>query len=163
MCMKKVFTIVLIGLFFPSCSDDDNDGIDCALFDPAFPSMFVRIVDSTGANLIENGIIDPNNITIDGDFPNAGFHFNPANEFAVPDAYIREFDNSLSLSIPNESSFRYTIYLVDFENIDLDFEAGHTKIPCNISYYIPTGASFNGEIIELKEISPLEFLIIIEL
>lgn len=161
--MKKVFTIILIGLLISSCSNDDNNGIDCSLFDPAFPSLFIRIVDSNGANLIENGTINPSNITIDGDFPNAGFQFIPANEFAVADADIRAFDNSLNLSIPNETSFQYTISTDGFETIKIDFEAELTRIPCDITYFIPTRATFNGETLELMEISSLEFLVIVEL
>ena len=80
--MKKVFVIIIIGFLFPSCTSDD-DGIDCEIFDPAFPSLFIRIVDATGANLIENENIDPNNITVEGDFPNAGFQFIPASVFPV--------------------------------------------------------------------------------
>ena len=48
--MKKVFVIIIIGFLFPSCTSDD-DGIDCEIFDPAFPSLFIRIVDATGATL----------------------------------------------------------------------------------------------------------------
>ena len=81
--MRKALTIILIGLLLSSCSNEDDDGIDCSLFDPAFPSLYLRIVDDTGANLIENGTIDPNNIGIEGDFENAGFQFIPANEFAL--------------------------------------------------------------------------------
>lgn len=161
--MKKVFTIILITLLLPSCSGDDDDGIDCALFDPAFPSVYIRIVDATGANLIENETIDPNNITVEGDFPYAGFHFIPANEFAVPGADIRVFDNSLNLFIPNESSFQYTIDLDGYETISVGFDAELTRIPCGITYYKPIGVTFNGETIELKEISSLQFLVIIEL
>ena len=160
--MKKVFVIIIIGFLFPSCTSDD-DGIDCEIFDPAFPSLFIRIVDATGANLIENENIDPNNITVEGDFPNAGFQFIPASVFAVPDADIKEFDNSLTLSIPNESSFHYTIYLDGFEAIDLDFEAELTRIPCDITYFIPSSVTFKEETIELTEMSSLQFLVIIEL
>ncbi len=161
--MKKVFAITLIGLLFTSCLSSDDDGIDCELFDPAFPTLFIRIVDATGANLIENGTIDPNNIMVEGDFPNAGFQFIPANEFAVPDADIREFDNSLNLSIPNELSFQYTIDLDDFETINVGFNAELTRIPCEITYFTPIEVTFKDEIIELTEISSLQFLVIIEL
>ena len=154
---------MLMGLLFPSCSSDDDAGIHCALFDPAFPSLFIRIVDSSGANLIENETIDPNNITVEGDFPNAGFQFIPANEFAAPDTDIREYDNSLNLFIPNESSFQYTIDLDNFDTIDVRFEAAITRIACDISYFIPTRVTFKRETIELMEISSLEFLVIIEL
>jgi hypothetical protein len=66
--MKKIFTFILIGLLFSICSNEDNDGIDCELFDPAYPSLYIRIVDDTGANLIENKTIDSNNINVEGNF-----------------------------------------------------------------------------------------------
>ncbi|MFS4494579.1 hypothetical protein [Maribacter sp. 2308TA10-17] len=160
--MKNVFAIILIG-FIVCCSGDEEDQIDCSLFDPAFPSLFIRIVNATGDNLIENETIDPNNITVEGDFANAGFQFIPANEFAVPDSDIRAFDNSLNLYIPNESSFKYTVDLDDFEVIEVGFEAALTRIPCDITYFIPTRVTFNGQMLALTEISPLEFLVIVEL
>lgn len=161
--MKRVFVIILIGFLFQSCSRDDDDGIDCQLFDPAFPSLLIRIVDTTGTNIIENGTIDPNNIVVEGDFTNAGFQFIPANEFAAPDADIRELDNTLNLYIPNESSFQYTINLDNFETINLGFSAELTRIPCDIAFFTPTSVTFNGETIELNEMSSLQFLAIIEL
>ena len=161
--MKKVFVIILMGFLVFSCLSDDDDGIDCKLFDPAFPSLYIRIVDATGVNLIENGTIDSENITVQGDFANAGFRFVPADEFVVPDADIREFDNSLNLYIPNESSFQYSINLDDFETINLGFNAELTRIPCDITYFTPTSVTFNEEPIELTEMSSLQLLVIIEL
>lgn len=161
--MKKVFTLILIGLLFSNCSNDDDEGIDCALFDPAFPTLFLRIVDNTGVNLIRNGTIDSSNITVEGDFSGAGFQFVPANEFATPDSEIRELDNSLYLFIPNESKFQYTIKLDDFKTIAVNFKAEHIKIPCDLSYFKPVEADFNDEELKLKEISPLQFLVVIEL
>ena len=161
--MKKVFVIILMGFLVFSCLSDDDDGIDCKLFDPAFPSLYIRIVDATGVNLIENGTIDSENITVQGDLANAGFRFVPADEFAVPDADIREFDNSLNLYIPNESSFQYSINLDDFETINLGFNAELTRIPCDITYFTPTSVTFNEEPIELTEMSSLQLLVIIEL
>ena len=155
--------IILVGLLFLSCSNDDNDGIDCALFDPAFPSLYIRIVDDAGTNLIENGTIDPNNITVEGNFTGAGFRYIPKNEFAVPSAYIRAFDNTLFLFVPNEPIFQYTINLNDTDSIDLVFTAELTKIPCDISYFKPNGGVYNNETLELSVVPPLQFLAIIEM
>ena len=161
--MKKILLFIMIGVLLSNCSSDDNDGIDCALFDPEFPSLFIRIVDADGTNLIENGTIDPENISVQGDFPNAAFRFVPANEFAAADAEVRELDNTLNLSIPNESSFQYTVNLDDFETVKVDFNAELTRIPCDITYFTPTVATFNEEIIRLTELSSLQFLVVIEL
>lgn len=161
--MKKIIKLILIGILFSSCSNNDEGGIDCSLFDPAFPSLYIRIVDNAGVNLIENGTIDPNNISVEGDFSGAGFQYIPANEFANPDANIREFDNSLSLFIPNESTFQYTIHLDDIKTINVNFTAELTRIPCDITYFKPIEGAFDGETLELMEISPLQYLAVIEL
>lgn len=161
--MKKLFILILTGLLFSGCSNDDDEGIDCSLFDPVFPTLFLRIVDNTGANLIENGTIDPENITVEGDFSGAGFWFIPANEFADPDSEIREFDNTLSLYIPYRAAFQYTIKAEGIENIQVNFKAEHTTIPCDLSYFKPVEAEFNGKVLELKEMLSLQHIVEIEL
>ncbi|QYA26919.1 hypothetical protein G3I01_15920 [Gramella sp. MT6] len=109
--MKKRLTILLIGILISSCSNNDDDGIDCSIFDPAILELYIRLVDENGDNLIENGTIDPENITVEGDFSNPGFRYIPPNEFAEPDADIRKYDNTLFLFIPNQPKFEYTIFL----------------------------------------------------
>jgi len=160
--MKKLIFLLIIIPIWIGCSNND-DGTDCSLFDPTVPSLFIRIVDSTGANLIENGTIDPDNISVEGDFSGAGFQFIPANEFANPDADIRKLDNSISLFIPYEPTFQYTIHLNDMETINVDFTAELTIIACGITYYKPSDGVFNNEALELIEISSLQFLSVIEL
>ncbi len=144
--------------FFMGCSSDDKEEIDCSLFDPAFPSLFIRIVDSTGVNLIGNGTLDPDNISVEGDFPGAAFRFIPANELANPDADIRKLDNSLWLFIPSRSTFRYTIHLGDIDKtINVAITTEPTRIPCGITYYTPIEGVYNNETLELSEVPPLQF------
>ncbi len=146
--------IVLFGLL--GCSNDE--GIDCALFDPAFPSLFLELVDANDVNLFENGTIDPDDIRVEGDFPNPGFTFNPASEFAVPGADIRKLDNTIQLIIPGEPNFQYTIYLSETDSILVNFSAELTRIPCDLSYYSPIEGTFNDLKLELTEVPPLQFL-----
>ena len=162
--MKKLFLLVTVTVLIGCSNDDDDDqGIDCALFDPGFPSLFIRIVDSTGTNLIENGTIDPDNISVEADFPGGDFQFVPANENARPDSEIRELDNTIFIRIPNESTFQYTIHLSSTDDIRVEFSAEFTRIPCNLFYFTPNEGVFKDETFELKELSSLQFLAILEL
>ena len=160
--MQKVILLVMVtGLI--GCSNDDDYGIDCALFDPAFPTLFIRLIDSSGANLIENGTINPDDISVVGDFTGAWFQLIPANELANPDSEIRELDNTIRISIPNESTFQYTISLSSTEDIRIDFSAEVTEIPCDLFYFTPIEGVVNGVTLELRELSSLQFLATIEL
>lgn len=161
--MKNNITSLLIILLFLGCSNDENGGIDCELFDPAFPTLFLAVVDAENTNLFENCTFNPEDIRVEGDFTNAGFLFNPASEFAVPEADIRKLDNTIQLIIPRESNFRYTIFLSTTESIEVDFSAEFTRIPCDLSYYLPSGGVFDGLEIELSEVPPLQFVGIVEL
>ena len=161
--MKKIFTLLLIGILISSCSNNDDDGIDCSLFDPAFPELYIRLVDETGANLIENGTIDPENITVEGDFSNPGFRYIPPNEYAEPDADIRKYDNTLFLFIANESKFEYTINLNDTTSINLEFDARFAELPCEVSYFIPTKLIYNDQTIESENAETDELIFLAEI
>lgn len=162
--MKKFILLIMTAPIWMGCSNnDDADSIDCSLIDLAFPTLFVKIVDSTGANKIENGTIDPENIQVEGDFTGAGFRFVPENEFANPDAEIRQFDNTLNLFIPYQPTFTYHIHLNDTETVNINFKAELTETLCNITYYKPTAGVFNGEEVTLDEIFGLHYLVTITL
>ncbi|MCM4171999.1 hypothetical protein DHD32_10945 [Arenibacter sp. TNZ] len=158
---KIPFFLIAAIFLLNGCSEDDN--IDCALFDPAFPSLFLKLIDASGNNLIELGTIDPNAIRVDGEFPNAGFIFIPANEFAVPDTDIRKLDNTIQLFIPTESHYQYSIHLSDSDSLLVDFSAKLTRIPCGLSYFLPTGVVVKNVEFEFTELSPLQFLVVIKL
>lgn len=162
--MKKILTLLLVGIFISSCSNnEDDDGIDCSLFDPEFPGLYIRLVDETGTNLIQNGTIDPENITVEGDFSNPGFRYFPPNEYAEPDADIRKYDNTLFLFIPNESKFEYIINLNDSTSIILEFEARFAKLPCEVSYYIPTNLTYDSQNIESENEESNELIFLAEI
>lgn len=160
--MKKILTLFLIGILLTSCSNDD-DGIDCSLFDPALPELYIRLVDETGVNLIENGTIDPENITVEGDFSNPTFQYIPPNEFAEADADIRKYDNTLSLFIPRKSKFEYTINLNSETSITLEFDAKLVEIQCGISYFIPTKLTYNNQSLESENTENNELIFLAEI
>lgn len=158
--MKKIILLIITVTIFMGCSkNEDEEEIDCSLYDPIFPSLYVRIVDSTGENLIDNGTIDPNNISVEGDFPGAGFQFVPENELLNSDADLRELDNSLRLFNPNESTFQYTINLDDIdETIKINFTAELTRIPCDITFFKPIEGVYKNQALELREVRSLQFV-----
>lgn len=156
--MKKTIIFILIGLLLSSCSNNDDNTINCATFDPFFPELYIRLVDETGNNLIENGTIEPNDITVEGDFPNPLFRL-----VTPEDAVVEAFSNTLILAIPNQSIFRYTINLNDTDSIDIDFNNELIELVCDVSFFSPSAVELNGETIELSEIEARLFLVDIEL
>jgi hypothetical protein len=164
--MKKIITLILIGLLLSGCSNNDDEADDCFL-DQAVPSLHLKVVNASGANLLENGTIDPNNIRVEADYSEEpiNFQFIPGNEFANPDAEIRVLDNSLMFTVPHRSTFEYIIYLEDIEEtINVQFEANQTREICDITYYIPVVASYKKETLEISEVSSeLNFLVIVEI
>jgi hypothetical protein len=144
--IKKI--CILISLVFFNCSNNKDEEINCALFDPVIPELYIRLIDENGANLFENRTFDPKNITIESDFPNPIFHFNSSNETSKPN--IPEYYNTLTLAIPRESKFEYTINLNDTTTIILAFDAELVETFCGVSYYVPTGVLFNNQYIDLE-------------
>jgi hypothetical protein len=153
--MKKL--IIILALILCSCSEDEDGGIDCSLVDVAYPSLNVKIVDSTGENLIENGSINPDHIEVEGNFDNADFLFVPEDEFSSP-----ELHNSLSLFIPFQSQFQYILHLDDLDSVTIDFSAELIEAPC-VNFFKPTNAFIDGVEVDLQEEVTLQFLVVVEI
>ncbi len=153
--MKKF--ILIFVLIFCSCLEDDDGGVDCSLVDVAHPSLYVKIVDSTGENLIANGSIDPDQIEVEGDFENPMFVLIPEDEFNNP-----KLHNSLRLGIPLESQFQYTLHLDDSDSVTVDFTAELIEEPC-VYFFKPTEASVNGVEVDLEEVDTLQYLVVVEI
>ena len=158
--MKKIMLLTFISFLVSNCTNDDDAGIDCALIDPVFSSLYIKFVDANGNNLIENETIDPDEILLENGF---GFRFNPPEEFAAPEAEIRVLDNTLALFIPNESIFQYSLDLGGGNRVTLDFTAERTEIECNLVYYTPTSVTNNDKTLALEEVFTLVFLSEVEL
>jgi phosphatidate phosphatase PAH1 len=155
--MKRKLLLIISAIFLVNCSQKDDGGIDCSLFDPVFPSLYLKIIDANGVNLFENGTFNPEDVSTKGNFSNAGFNFISINEDN------RSLDNSLLLSIPNQLASTYTIQLNSTNTIAIDFKTEEVKLPCSISYYKPTEAQLLTKKLELKEFDTLQYCIIIEL
>lgn len=146
-----VFTVTTL----ISCSN--KDGEDCSLFDPVFPSLYLKIVDSNGTNLLENETFKSEDISVKGNFSNASFVFVSENEDNI------NLNNTLFLAIPNQLESKYSIQLNDSEIIEIDFKVEKVEIACNISYNKPVEALFREENLELKEFDSLQYYLVVEL
>lgn len=62
--MKQPFLLFIILCIMASCSKDEKETIDCALFDPAISNLFIKLVDAEGNNLIENETYIADDITV---------------------------------------------------------------------------------------------------
>lgn len=160
---KNFIFLLLIGILISGCSNNDDDGIDCALVDFAAPGIFIRLVDETGANLIENNTIDPEKITVEGDFEDPRFWYNPPHEYAEPDSPIRRYDHTLSLFVPRVSTLEYTVHLNESSAVVIKFEAKFAQLPCEISYYIPTNLTYNGQSIASENMDYDELVYLAEI
>ena len=156
--MKQIIALTLIVVLSMSCSKGKDEDVNCSLFDPIFPGLYIRLVDESGSNLIENGTIDPDEISVEGNFSEAGFRLVTGNELGISD-----FHHTLYLYFPRESSYRFSLHLNNTDSIEVNLTTEIVNIPCDISYSIPTGVEQNGETLELIEASPLQFLVEIEL
>ena len=112
--MKKLILLVLGFGVIISCYEKEN--INCLTFEIERPQLFIKIINNEGVNLIENGTINSTNITIEENSSNISFTFIPEGQFGD----FNEFDNSIALTVPNESDFRYTVAINNFETIVID-------------------------------------------
>ncbi|WP_341215299.1 hypothetical protein [uncultured Wocania sp.] len=60
----KLITLLFCVLCFTACKTDDDNGIDCDLFDPANRNLFIELVDGNGNNLIENNTFVADDIKV---------------------------------------------------------------------------------------------------
>lgn len=154
--MKKYLLICVLCFIFISCNNDDS--IDCALFDPAFPQLSVKFVDNDENNLIKNGFLNPDNIIVlntEGKSVGTvilpdGFEVNPDNN---------PFNYTLSIVSPNSSSETYNIHLEENTIEVLTIESELKNIPCGISFYTPISATYNNMKITVNEENLLDFII----
>lgn len=154
--MKKYLLICVLFIVFINCKSDD--GIDCELFDPAFPQLFVKFVDSDGNNLIKNGSINSDNIIVLNAEENSVGTVILPNGFEVnPDS--NPFNYTLKIFSPNSSSETYNIHLEENTIEVLTIESELKNIPCGISFYTPISATYNNMKITVNEENLLDFII----
>ncbi|WBL22472.1 hypothetical protein [Zunongwangia sp. HRR-M8] len=167
--MKASLRFLFLLVFLVGCASDDDGEIDCNFEANAFldsyysPQFLLRLVDASGENLLENGSIDPETITIESDLGNPGFVYISEIEYAETNSIYSEIEYSLGVyMLGSKESFKYQISVEGFETVEVIIQAEQIEEPC-YSYIIPVGASVNGEVLEEIEISETELLVILPL
>ncbi|WP_417884701.1 hypothetical protein [Zunongwangia sp.] len=167
--MKVALRFLVLVVFLVGCAGDDDGEIECSLeknvlLDSYYsPQFYLRLVDASGENLLENESIDSETIKVESDFGNYGFVYIPEIENVEPNSIDSEVQYSLGVFMPtNMETFKYQISAEGFETVEVVIQAEQIKEPC-YSYVIPVGASVNGEALEQMEVSETELLVILPL
>jgi len=161
--MRKLFFLTALLTIIIGCSTDDEE-IDCSLFDPIFPELYIRLVDDAGVNLIDNGTINPKNFSVEGDFSGANFQVVPLNGSAASEPDSGKSDNTLSLFIPRKATFQYTIILNDIDkSFTIGFTAEPMRLPCDITFFKPINGLYDNQTLELSEVRSLQFVTDLEI
>ena len=140
---KKIFSLLFLVLTVSCLDNVDDNTFDCALFDPAFPVITITYLDDQGNNLIRNGTLNPDDISVLFSDGSVG------GTVILPGANEENSDNNVldytvSIALPRSESESYTIQLNDETMDELQLMASRQDLPCNISYFIPTNATYNG-------------------
>ncbi len=161
--MKTTLRYLFLLVFLVGCSGDDSrDDVetecDDLIFDQfIYPEFFLRFVDASGVNLLENGSIDPENIVIEDDSGD------PVSVFYTPEDenYSEALYYSLIVTMPRDSeTLQGHISIDGFESVEVTFRAEQVGSPC-FYYKVPIGASANGEDLEQIELPDGAGLIVI--
>ena len=167
--MRATLRFLFLLVFLLGCAGDDDEEIECSLEENALldsyysPQFLIRLVDASGENLLENGSIDPEIITIQSDSGNSDFVYIPEIENAAPNSIASEIQYSLGVfMLGGKETYKYQISVEGFETTDLVIRAEQIEEPC-YSYIIPISASINGEVLAQIEVSETELLVILPL
>ncbi len=131
--MKFIIMVPLLCLLLISCNK-----LDCTTDDPIFRSLFIKLVDTDGHNLIENDTFDSEEIVIRvSDTTITGVVFND----------VQGIENLIALNLLGpEGTTSYEIQLsesrIDILELSL-IEIGKDD-PCGFSYFITDDAGYNG-------------------
>lgn len=131
--MRKTVLLILTLFLFNSCTNNNQDEIDCRLFDPVIQHLLVELVDENGINLLENGTFDKETIKI---------RLNSA-EFQATKLDI--FENSIAIQLLEQGAKTYEIVLSETETDTLVLDLSIREQICGFQFYNLDKAIYNGE------------------
>lgn len=142
--IKKLYCLVLIISIF-SCDNDDGFVAQCAAIDYAVPSLLIELQDTSGANLLENGTYNPDEVNVTVTETNV--------------SRIAETENGrvIEILLSNTVNSRdATVVLNDTETdiLRLDLNSSSTGFPCFFPIFNVEEALYNGTV---QTIEQLEF------
>lgn len=139
--MKTIGTLLCFLILF-SCKDD-KDEIDCSLFDPANPNLYIKLLDSNGNNLIENNTYKPNEITVS---------FNGQTITNVVFTTVKGLENLITLNVMGtEGNNQFDIKLSNSETDVLIMNLSLISQKCGWKFYKLNSVTYNDEIVSIKD------------
>ncbi len=132
--IKKFYCLVLIVSVF-SCANDDGFVVQCAAIDYAVPSLLIELQDINGANLLENGTYNPNEVNI------------TVNENSV--SRITETENGRVIEVllsntVNSRDATVTLSATETDVLRLNLNSSSTGFPCFFPIFTVEEAFYNG-------------------
>ncbi len=139
----KSYLILFCICCFISCKNDDKQEIDCALFDPFIPSLFIKLIDSDGNNLIENNTYKADEIKVlFNDYTYSNVVFNDVQgieNLIVLNLIGVDGENTLKIQLSNEVTDTLILNLTAESHI------------CDWTFFKLNSAIYNGVLQELED------------
>lgn len=139
----KLFSLTLCLLCLLSCKNDDESGIDCALFDPFIKSLHIKLVDNNGNNLIENKTYIADNIKV---------RINGSEYTNVVFKDVEEIKNLITLNLLGTTG--ENIYAIELSNTEIDTLILNLTLEqtiCGFSFVTLNSASYNNVILSIED------------
>ena len=144
--MKRISLFILLSFFLFSCANDDNEPeIACDLIDAISSNLFIELINTEGENLIENGMYNPNDITIDfngNTFTNVVFtEVEGIQDFVAVSIFGDDGDNTIEIRLSETETDTLVMNLTRME----------TEGPCAQFVFQLNSATYNGVSRELQD------------
>lgn len=139
----RLFTFSLCFFCLISCSTEDNNDIDCTLFDPENFVLYIELVDHDGNNLIENETYIADEIKIVfGDYTmnNVIYYDSSSKKNLIAFSLIGAVgDNTFKIQLSDELTDTLVLNLKDGGQV------------CGWSFLLLNTASYNGQLQTIKK------------
>lgn len=150
----RILTLLFCLIFIQSCKNDDET-CDYALYDPvALRTVFIKLVDTNGNNLIENETYNSNNIEVSfNGYTNTSpfFENTPELENLIAVTVIGiEGDNTYEIKLNNT--------ITDTLILNLDSEILGNE-PCTSTYFTINNTSYNNTNQTVEDLNNWNYLI----